>query len=83
MKKKSITPKAKDELQSEYDLTKLGRGVRGKYYQQATAGSMQVLIAPDPTRRFRDGTPLNRARRLLVDAARTCVKMRFRRPKEK
>jgi hypothetical protein len=32
----------------EYDLTKLGPGVRGKYFRQATAGTSLVLIEATP-----------------------------------
>ncbi len=39
-----------DELQPEYDLTKLGPGVRGKYYTQAMAGRSVFLIARDAER---------------------------------
>jgi hypothetical protein len=31
-------------LPVEYDLTKLGPGIRGKYYRQATAGTSIVLV---------------------------------------
>jgi hypothetical protein len=34
-------------LRPEYDLVKLGPGVRGKYYQEAIAGPSVVLIEPD------------------------------------
>jgi hypothetical protein len=36
-----------DELRAEYDLAKLGPGVRGKYYQQATVGPGVFPIDPD------------------------------------
>ncbi|MGA3075769.1 MAG: hypothetical protein ABSG56_19035 [Bryobacteraceae bacterium] len=38
-----------DDLRAEYDLTKLGPGVRGKYHRQATAGTSVVLTEPDLT----------------------------------
>jgi len=56
-------------LRAEYDLTKLGPGVRGKYYKQATAGTNLVLIEPDLAEVFPDGESVNRALRILADAA--------------
>ena len=45
---KKRPPKAEDDgLRPEYDLAKLGPGVRGKYYQEAIAGPSVVLIEPD------------------------------------
>ncbi|MEO5926154.1 MAG: hypothetical protein ABIR70_20195 [Bryobacteraceae bacterium] len=62
--------KASEDLQPEYDLTKLGRGVRGKYFKRATAGTNLVLIEPDLATTFPDGESVNRALRLLVDTAK-------------
>jgi hypothetical protein len=46
--KKTQRNKEADDLRPEYDLTKLGPGVRGKYYHQATAGiNLVVLIDPN------------------------------------
>ena len=42
--KKASTNKQADELRPEYDLSKLKGGVRGKYYEQARAGTNLVLI---------------------------------------
>ena len=73
-------PKAKHsgELRGEYDLSRLKGGVRGKYYQHATAGMNLVLIEPDLADRFPDSEAVNRAVRVLVDAAGV-VKARKRR----
>lgn len=60
---------ADDELRPEYDLSQLKCGVRGKYHRQATAGTNVVLIEPDLARVFPDAESVNRALRLLVDAA--------------
>jgi hypothetical protein len=68
MKKKSATKKI-DELRREYDLNKLGPAVRGKYFGRATAGTNLVLIEPDLAKKFPDSTAVNRALRLLLDAA--------------
>jgi hypothetical protein len=68
MKKASVT-KLDDGLRPEYDLTQLKGGVRGKYYQQATAGTNLMLIEPELVEVFRDAESVNRALRLLVDTA--------------
>jgi len=68
MKNNSAKTKV-DELRREYDLTTLKGGIRGKYYKQATAGTNLVLIDPDLAKRFPDSQSVNRALRLLLDAA--------------
>ena len=52
-----------------HDLASLKDGVRGKYYQRATAGTNLVLLEPDVARAFPDSTSVNRALRLLRDVA--------------
>ena len=59
----------KDDLRPEYDFTKLKGGVRGKYYEQARAGSNLVLVDPDLSEAFPDADSVNRALRALLDAA--------------
>jgi hypothetical protein len=58
-----------DDLRPEYDLSKLKGGVRGKYYRRAVAGTNLVLIDPDLANIFPDSESVNRALRLLADAA--------------
>jgi hypothetical protein len=67
--KKASTNKQADELRREYDLSKLKGGVRGKYYEQARAGTNLVLIEPDLANVFPDTESVNRALRLLADTA--------------
>jgi len=67
--KKASTCKKTDELRREYDLSKLKGGVRGKYYERARAGTNLVLIEPDLANVFPDTDSVNRALRLLADAA--------------
>jgi hypothetical protein len=66
--KKAPTNKV-DDLRPEYDLSKLKGGVRGKYYEQARAGTNLVLIEPDLANVFPDTESVNRALRLLADTA--------------
>jgi hypothetical protein len=58
-----------DDLRPEYDLSKLKGGVRGKYYRRAVAGTNLVLIDPELANIFPDSESVNRALRLLADAA--------------
>jgi len=58
-----------DDLRPEYDLSQLKGGVRGKYYQQAKAGTNLVRIEPDLARAFPNEKSVNRALRLLLTAA--------------
>ncbi len=61
--------KIDDELRAEYDLSQLKGGVRGKYYKRAMAGTNLVLIEPSLAKAFPDTDSVNRALRLLLDAA--------------
>jgi hypothetical protein len=56
-------------LREKYDLSRLKGGVRGKYYRQAIAGTNLVLIDPDLANLFPDSASVNRALRLLAEAA--------------
>lgn len=67
--KKATAKRTDDDLRSEYDLSLLKGGVRGKYYRQATAGTNLVLVEPELAEVFPDTTSVNRALRLLVDTA--------------
>jgi len=75
--KKESRNKAGDGLRAEYDLNKLGPGVRGKYYRKATAGSNLVLIETDLADMFPDSDSVNRALRILAEAA-TMAKLKRR-----
>jgi hypothetical protein len=68
--KKESAAKRGDDMRKEYDLSKL-EGVRGKYYRQATAGTNLVLIEPDLANMFPDSGAVNRALRVLAEAAQT------------
>jgi hypothetical protein len=67
--KKTSRKQNNDELRPEYDLSKLKGGVRGKYYRRATAGTNLVLIEPELIELFPDSESVNRALRVLADAA--------------
>lgn len=67
--RKALAKRRSDDLRPEYDLARLKGGVRGKYYQQATAGTNLVLLEPDVARAFPDSSSVNRALRLLHEVA--------------
>jgi len=71
--------KRNDELRREYDLSRLKGGVRGKYYHRATAGMNLVLIEPDLASLFPDSEAVNRALRVLADAAQVATQRKRRR----
>src|SRR5215813_9627681 len=71
MTTKNSAEKITDELRPEYDLSKLPGGVRGKYYQRATAGSTLVLLEPDVAEAFPDGRTVNEVLRAVVKVSRT------------
>lgn len=78
MKKKSAA-KRSDDLRPEYDLSQLKGGVRGKYYRRAAAGTNLVLIEPDLASLFPDGEAVNRALRVLAEAAQSASTSKRRR----
>lgn len=71
--KKASAKKNNDDLRSEYDLSQLKGGVRGKYYREATAGTNLVLIDPELVSVFPNTESVNRALRLLADTAESAT----------
>ncbi len=79
--KKASVPRRSNELRTEYDLSRLKGGVRGKYYRRATTGINLVLIDPDLVSLFPDAEAVNRALRVLADVARAANAQKRRRPR--
>jgi hypothetical protein len=77
--KEEPAAKRGDDMRKEYDLSKLAGGVRGKFYRRATAGTNLVLIEPDLANMFPDSEAVNRALRVLAEAAQTVSAPRRRR----
>ena len=69
MTTKKATTHPTDDLRSEYDISKLTGGVRGKYFDRATAGKTLVLLDPDVAKAFPDGKTVNEALRALLKVA--------------
>jgi hypothetical protein len=67
--KKKIEKELDDDLRSEYDLSTLKGGVRGKYAKRFKAGTNLVLLSPDVVQYFPDDQAVNSALRSLVDIA--------------
>jgi hypothetical protein len=55
-----------DELRSEYDLSKLKGGVRGKYYERYRAGTNLVKLDADVRAAFPTDEAVNQALRSLI-----------------
>jgi len=70
MKKRLRKREPKDELRREYDLSKLGAGVRGKYSTRYRAGTNLVLLSPDVAKHFPNEESVNSALRTLIHAAK-------------
>jgi hypothetical protein len=77
--KKASAAKFSDDLRPEYDLSRLKGGVRRKYYDRAVAGTNLVLIEPDLVDLFPDSASVNRALRILADAAAVATGSKGRR----
>jgi len=61
--------KKSDELRPEYKREDLGKGVRGKYFQEYREGTNLVLLSPDVARVFPTDEAVNEALRSLIDVA--------------
>jgi len=77
--KKESTAELNDELRPEYDLSRLKGGVRGKYYRRANSGTNLVLIEPDLANLFPNAEAVNRALRVLAEAAKSTTAPKRRR----
>ena len=56
-----------EEMRPEYDIR---GGVRGKYYERYKRGTNVILLEPDVAKVFHDSEAVNRALRVLIDAAK-------------
>jgi hypothetical protein len=74
MPTKNAVPNNSDDLRPEYDLSRLTGGVRGKYYERATAGTTLVLLEDDVAEAFPDAQTVNQALRALIKVARSQVR---------
>ena len=57
-----------EDLKKEYDLNSLGKGVRGKYFEQYQQGTNVVVIDPHLSKAFPNAKAVNDAlRKVLKD----------------
>ena len=68
--KKKIKKERDDDLRSEYDLSKLKGGVRGKYAKRFKKGTNLVLLSPEVAQYFPNDKAVNSALKSLVDIAK-------------
>lgn len=74
--------KKRDDLRSEYDLSKLEGRVRGKHFKSVKSGTNLVLLEPDVAKAFPDASAVNEALRMLAEVASRQPR-RARKPKKK
>jgi hypothetical protein len=65
MKKKKAKPE-EGELRTEYDLSKLKGGVRGKHLERYRAGTNLALLAPDVRAAFPSDDAVNQGLRSVM-----------------
>ena len=58
-----------DEMRKEYKREDLGKGVRGRYFQEYKKGTNLVLLSPDVAKAFPDDNSVNEALRSLMKIA--------------
>jgi hypothetical protein len=78
MKRKGNSKRENDGLGSEYDLSKLKGGVRGKYVARYRAGTNLALLAPDVRVAFPTDDAVNSALRSLMRHKRATAKSKRR-----
>ena len=59
--------KFNDDLKQEYDLKSLGKGVRGKYFEDYQKGTNVVVIDPELSKAFPNAKAVNDALRKVLD----------------
>ena len=62
-----------DELKPEYTREELGKGIRGKYYEEYKASHNLVLLDPEVAEAFPSEKAVNEALLLLIKLAKTSV----------
>jgi hypothetical protein len=59
-----------EEIRKEYKREDLGKGIRGKYFEEYKKGTNLVLLNPDVAAAFPDDASVNDALRSLMKIAR-------------
>ena len=58
-----------EEMRKEYKREDLGKGIRGKYFEEYKKGTNLVLLSPDVAAAFPDDDSVNEALRSLMKIA--------------
>ena len=59
-----------EEMRKEYKREDLGKGIRGKHFEEYKKGTNLVLLSPDVAAAFPDDASVNDALRSLIKIAR-------------
>ena len=59
-----------EEMRKEYKREDLGKGIRGKHFEEYKRGTNLVLLSPDVAAAFPDDASVNDALRSLMKIAR-------------
>ena len=62
-----------EEMRKEYKREDLGKGVRGKYFEEYKKGTNLVLLSPDVAAAFPDDASVNEALRSLIKVAQKTI----------
>ncbi len=62
-----------DEMRAEYRREDLGKGVRGKHYEEFKKGSNLILLTPELSKIFPTNEAVNTALSSLVGVARSAT----------
>jgi hypothetical protein len=62
-----------DEMRTEYRREELGKGVRGKHYEEFKKGSNLILLTPELSKIFPTNEAVNTALSSLVGVARSAA----------
>jgi len=62
-----------EEMRKEYKREDLGKGIRGKYFEDYKKGTNLVLLSPDVAAAFPDDASVNDALRNLMKIARQTI----------
>ncbi|MEW6007254.1 MAG: hypothetical protein AB1595_03750 [bacterium] len=62
-----------EEMRKEYRREDLGKGIRGKYFEEYKKGTNLVLLSPDVAAVFPDDASVNDALRSLMKVAQQSI----------
>ena len=62
-----------EEMRKEYQREDLGKGIRGKYFEEYKKGTNLVLLSPDVAAAFPDEVSVNEALRSLLKVAQQSI----------